>query len=135
MNLRFAAEKKVVETMSAEKGHEVMDRSAALERLGGDADLLADIAGLFLQEHVSILHQIHAARAAGNFLELERCAHNLKGGVANFAAREAWDAAFALECVARAGDLAGVGATLERLERELVRLRPALVVLASGDVP
>ena len=113
-----------------------LDRVTALERIGGDAALLAEIAHLFLQEYPDLLSQIRLAQATGNAQQLERAAHSLKGSVANFGADGAVQAALAVEKLGRAGDVAAASEAIARLESELSRLRPELEELArSGQGP
>ena len=103
-----------------------LDRKEALARVGGDAQLLGEIAGLFLQDLPRGLGEIRKAVAARDALAIERHAHALKGSVSNFGAQEASDAAQELETKARAGSLAGIDESLANLERALDLLRPEL---------
>jgi hypothetical protein len=59
----------------------------------------------------------------------------LKGAVANFAARSAYEAAFRLEKMARSGDLSGAPEAEAALAREIERLRPALMALGEQAAP
>jgi HPt (histidine-containing phosphotransfer) domain-containing protein len=110
---------------------EVMDLGAALDRVGGDAVLLAEIAKLFLQEYPTQVAAIQAAVAAGNAPELERAAHSLKGSVANFAAPAVVDAARALEELGRERRLDSAAQLTAVLERRLEQLRVPLAQLAA----
>ena len=107
------------------------DRAAALDRVGGDAVLLAEIAKLFLEEYPTQLAAIRAAVAAGNAPELERAAHSLKGSVANFAAPAVVEAARMLEQIAREARLETAGELAAVLEQQLEQLRVPLVQLAA----
>jgi HPt (histidine-containing phosphotransfer) domain-containing protein len=109
-----------------------LDRAAALERIGGDAALLAEVAGLFLQEYPVLLAQIHSAHTSGNAQQMERAAHSLKGSVATFGAARAAHAAFAVERLGRAGELAAADDAITQLEAELARVRPELEELARS---
>ena len=83
--------------MSEQIQEQLLDRANALARVGGDLDLLKEIAALFLDEYPRELDEIRTALASGDAHTLERSAHGLKGAVANFGARPAVDAAFQLE--------------------------------------
>ena len=112
--------------MSRHLQEQVLDRATALARVGGDLDLLKEIAGLFLDEYPRALDEIHRALAAGDAKMIERSAHGLKGSVANFGARAAVDAAFQLEQFGRAHKLEQVPITLAALERALACLHTEL---------
>ncbi len=108
--------------MSGQLQEQVLERATALARVGGDLDLLKEIAALFLDEYPRELDEIHKALAAGDAQTLERSAHGLKGSVANFGARAAVDAAFQLEQLGKAGKLDQAPPALAALERTLACL-------------
>lgn len=96
-----------------------IDRSAALELVGEDEELLAELAGLFLETLPEYLTQLREALAKAESHPLERAAHALKGSVGNFCARGAAEAAFRLEQIGRSGDLSRAADALAALESEL----------------
>jgi len=104
----------------------LLDKSVALSRVGGDAELLKEIALLFLDDYPKSLSELHLAVASGDARRLERAAHGLKGSVSNFGARPAVDAAMELETMGRAQKLAEVEQVLNTLELALAALRPEL---------
>jgi two-component system sensor histidine kinase/response regulator len=108
--------------MSEQLQEQVLDRAAALSRVGGDLELLKEIAELFLNEYPRELAEIRQALATGDALMLERSAHGLKGSVANFGARSAVDSAFQLEQLGKAGKLDQAPGALAELERALAHL-------------
>lgn len=55
----------------------------AYRRLGKNAELLAEIAAILVEDTPTLLEQIHAAVRAGNFAEVAAASHSLKGLVAN----------------------------------------------------
>jgi two-component system, sensor histidine kinase and response regulator len=112
--------------MSGQLQEQVFDRATALARVGGDLELLKEIAALFLDEYPRALDEIHKALATGDALTLERSAHGLKGSVANFGAGGAVDAAFQLEQLGRAHKLDQVPPSLAALERTLACLHAEL---------
>jgi two-component system, sensor histidine kinase and response regulator len=100
-----------------------LDREVALARVGGDPDLLKEIAVLFLENYRGWLGELREAADTGNADAVERTAHGLKGSVANFGARDAVEAAFKLETLGRAHDLTGVPESMTALEAALETLR------------
>jgi two-component system sensor histidine kinase/response regulator len=101
----------------------VFDREVALSRVGGDAELLKEIAVLFLDDYPKSLNDLHAAAKIGDAKGVERSAHGLKGSVSNFGARPAVDAALQLETMGRAQKLVEVEQVLHTLELALAVLR------------
>ncbi len=103
-----------------------LDRDVALSRVGGDAELLTEIATLFLSEYPKILADLRDAVVRGDAKAVERSAHGLKGSVSTFGANTASDAALMLESMGRAQQLAEVTHVLSTLELALAALRPEL---------
>src|ERR1044071_5759624 len=95
----------------------LINREAALDRVGGDEELLAEIARLFLEDYPRMVADIRDAIAAGDALGLEHAAHSLKGSVANFSADPARDAAFELEKIGRSKNLSLARAAFERFQQ------------------
>jgi two-component system, sensor histidine kinase and response regulator len=100
-----------------------LDREVALTRVGGDAELLKEIAELFLENYQAWLAELREAGASGDAGAVERTAHGLKGSVANFGARDAVDAALKLEHLGRNHDLSAMPESLAALEAALETLR------------
>lgn len=93
-----------------------IDETAALARVDGDADLLAEIIELFLQDAGLLLDEVRQAVAGGDAAQVMRTAHRLKGSAATLGAVRAADAALALETLGRTGHLAGAPSALVELE-------------------
>jgi len=108
-----------------------LNRAVALERLGGDEELLREIAGLFLEDTQELVEEIRRAAYARDAAALQRAAHTLKGSVGNFGAEGTFEAAYQLEKMGRSGDLTGVEDAVLRLGAELDRLTPALTAIRS----
>jgi len=111
----------VVDTSEA-----VFDKELALSRVGGDVELLKEIAILFLDDYPKSLIELRAAVQSRDAKRVERSAHGLKGSVSNFGARPAVDAALQLETMGRAQKLVEVEQVLRTLELALAALRPEL---------
>jgi two-component system sensor histidine kinase/response regulator len=105
--------------MNAQAPENVLDLQLALARVGGDKELLREIAVLFIEECPRALAGIQEAIAAGDAVKLENTAHALKGSVANFGARDAVEAAFRLEQMGRAHEMGEAEGILPKLESAL----------------
>ena len=103
-----------------------LDREVALTRVGGDAELLKEIAVLFLDNYQDWVSELRQAGASGDADAVEKTAHGLKGSVANFGARDAVAASVELENLGRTGNLAGMQKSLASLEAALETLRADL---------
>ena len=112
--------------MSVPEGCPALDRSLALSRVGGDAELLKEIAQLFIDEYPRVMDELRDAISRGDAKGVERTAHGLKGSVSNFGAITAVDAARTLETMGRAQQLAEVTQVIRTLELALAALRPEL---------
>ncbi|MCE2450123.1 MAG: response regulator [Candidatus Latescibacteria bacterium] len=99
---------------------------AALERVGGDEDMLRDLAEMFFAECPKLMQQIREHIAGANGPELRRAAHTLKGSAHVFGAEAAAEAAHRLEEIGREEAFADAEEALALLEDEVARLLPAL---------
>jgi signal transduction histidine kinase/DNA-binding response OmpR family regulator len=113
---------------------DVLDRTAALAQMDGDAHLLAEMAGLLLQDCPRQLSAIRTAVANEDSKLVERTAHKLKGSLGIFGAKEGFEAALCLETMAAGGDLTRAQETLGVLEEALKRLTPVLEGIAGQAV-
>jgi two-component system sensor histidine kinase/response regulator len=106
-----------------------IDRDLALSRVGGDTELLTEIAVLFLDDYPKLVGELRIASAHGDARGVERAAHSLKGSVSNFGASAVVEAAWALESMGRAQELSKVESGIRTLELALEALRPELQAL------
>lgn len=120
------------------------DVGAALEAMGGDAELFAEVAQVLADEAPRQLSRLEAALAAGDLATAFREAHTLKGSLGSFAALTAQAAAAALEAAARDGRRDDCRALYDRLAAAtgaaLAALRPysapaAVSASAARSVP
>ncbi len=111
----------------------VLDRAALLARLGGNAEVLRQIVGLFRDECPRLLGAVRAALAGADARGLGRAAHTLKGMTVSLAAPAAAAAAQRLETLARDGALAEAPGACADLERELARLQADLTELERHE--
>jgi HPt (histidine-containing phosphotransfer) domain-containing protein len=117
---------RVKPVLESDTSEAIFDKEVALSRVGGDAELLKEIAILFLDDYPKSLIELRQAVDARDPKRVERSAHGLKGSVSNFGARPAVDAAFQLEIMGRAQQLVEVEQVLLTLELALAALRPEL---------
>jgi two-component system sensor kinase len=105
----------------------ILDWDAAVSRIGGRADLLKQMAGLFLtKECDKLLEDIRQAIAQADAVKLRRVAHALKGSANCFAAGPAATAALTLEMMGKDGNLKSAADAFAVLEMEIERLKAAL---------
>ena len=102
------------------------DRGQALSRASGDPILLAELAGLFLDESPGTFEAIRSALAVSDGRCVERLAHRLKGSLLTLAAPRAARMAAELETLARERQLSACASVLTELDEELRRLVPEL---------
>jgi HPt (histidine-containing phosphotransfer) domain-containing protein len=110
-----------------------LNRALALERVGGDEDLLREIAGLFLEDYPSLIRMIQQALAESDAHNLERAAHSLKGSIANFGSDAAYQAALDLEQIGRSNKLDGAADAYARLADVMSHVCPELEALSAGS--
>ena len=115
--------------MSTPLVYPAIDRELALVRVGGDAELLREIAQLFLDDYPKVLADLRAAVECSDPRRVERAAHGLKGSVSHFGARAAVEAARTIEDLGRTGQLTDISRVVQELEQALEGLRPELEAL------
>jgi signal transduction histidine kinase/DNA-binding response OmpR family regulator len=97
-------------------------------RLGGDEELMTEVAEMFLADCPARLADIKAAVASGNAAAIRTAAHALKGAAGNLSAIPVAECSAALETMAAEGavDPIAADAAYTRLEAESTRLFAAL---------
>lgn len=110
-----------------------LDYSAALARVGGDVDLLKELAGMFLEEYPKLLEEIRRGLSEQNAAAACNAAHQLKGLLAQFGAETARQAAYAVEQPARQSDLATTRQNFQLLEEAMRRVHPDLAQMAGTE--
>jgi HPt (histidine-containing phosphotransfer) domain-containing protein len=117
--------------METQRHLAILDRTTALIRVGGDYELLSEMAQLFLNEFPKSLDELRAAVRARDPCRVERSAHSLKGSIGNFGAEAAFEAALRLEIAGRRGEMHSVDRLLTDLEEALRDLKPELMNLSG----
>jgi two-component system, sensor histidine kinase and response regulator len=123
---RSRSRQKTKEIITPDPTLPVFDKDEALHRVGGEADVLADLVTLFSQECPKQIDRIEQAHKEGDLPGVARAAHALKSSVAIFAAPAAHAAALRLETMGRDGDASEFPAAWASLHREIERLKAAL---------
>jgi signal transduction histidine kinase/DNA-binding response OmpR family regulator len=108
-----------------------VDLAEALDRVGGDRDLLREVAATFLGQYPAWLAAIRSAVDRRDGVALRDAAHPLRGSLGLFGAKAAVEAASRLETIGRAGKLDDGQGALAELERVMTRVVPALQALGQ----
>ena len=105
-----------------------IDRASVLTRLDGDADLLAEVCAIFVEEAPALLSTLQAAIEAKDSRSIERAAHALKSCVGQLGADEAFATAQRIEHAAAEGDIADAATYLALVKKvqALVDALPSL---------
>jgi CheY-like chemotaxis protein len=109
-----------------------IDRGDLLQRLGGDAALVCEVARLFVEDCPSRIEAIGAAVAARDAERLRTSAHALKGAAGNLSARALADAALTLERMGGDQQLDGVDAAWQTVQDEAAHAVDALRALIGA---
>ena len=105
----------------------ILDPQIALDRVGGDNEILVSLLDLFASELPSIMKALRDAAGSQAGPALNRIAHRLRGSASVFGAEAAAEAALRLETIAGEGMVEDIPAAQAQLEKEIARLEPALV--------
>jgi PAS domain S-box-containing protein len=120
-NLQSSRQKPVFETKPNQKS--VFDRSAFLERLDGDEELMEEIVQVFMADFPNQLALLKDAISQDNAYALERQAHAMRGAAANIEAKSLKSIAFEIETAGNSKDMSRADSLIEKLEREFEELK------------
>lgn len=112
--------------MAANDLAEIWRRDEALDRVGGDENLLQELCQIFLSSYPGVMEKLREAVMVGNPLGVQQAAHSLKGELSYLSAMQATNIARSMEDMGRAGDLSSAVSSLNALEQSLALLRLAL---------
>ena len=115
-----------LEPMSAETV--VLDLDAALKRLGGDRNILVELAKMFAEDSPGLLDAIEQGIQQGRCSEAGRAAHSLRGLAANFSAARLMFRLRELEAALSQGERESSLTVMGAAREELRRLQDALNV-------
>ena len=108
------------------------NKTEALDRIGGDEELLQELCQIFLEESPKLMQKLQLAIAAGDSDGVTRAAHSIKGEASYLGAGGSSQAARELEEMGRCKDLSRASETLAVLEREVAGLHHHLRELAGA---
>jgi HPt (histidine-containing phosphotransfer) domain-containing protein len=112
--------------MMSDSATTVYDKNQALERLGGDAALFAEMAGMFVAESETYCQALESALASADAAALRREAHTVKSLLATFSYEAGRQLALRLEQLAASGSLEGAAALSSEVVAAVRRLHAAL---------
>ncbi|MCI0354475.1 MAG: response regulator [Acidobacteria bacterium] len=131
-----AADRKPARAMEPAREGVALDFEDVLDRLGGDQELLRELAELFLKNSPKTLATLRTGVETGSAKNVQAAAHSLKGTLGHLAARDAVATAEELESRGREGNLEGAEDLLIRLERQMGETRRQLAAfLRDGKRP
>ena len=96
-----------------------------------DEEMLQDIVGAFLRDHIAQVAHLRAALHSGDQATALRTAHTMKGLLLTLAAQDAAEVALTIEHAVRAGELANAAGLLPLFDAQLARLLPELRALQN----
>lgn len=105
---------------------EVLNISEALVLVGGNRELLCEVARIFLDQYPQLLEDIRQALSRSDYASLGVAAHTLAASAGQLGGHRAFAAAKNLERISGEADMLQALAALADLERELQALRSAI---------
>jgi HPt (histidine-containing phosphotransfer) domain-containing protein len=109
----------------------IFDLDDALEKVGGDKEILQEILEVFSETYPDQLKELKNAIDNGDAPIVERAAHTLKGSVGTFSAKKSLETAFLLETMGHDGNLQEAAEIYSRLAQEVEELDAALKATLS----
>jgi len=103
-------------------GPQPMDIEKALERLGGDRELLDRVIATFLKTFPQLVADLRSAHTQRDPRRVQGAAHSLKGSAATVAAEQVRSLAERLEQIGASGTLDGADRLLAELDAHLTRI-------------
>ncbi|WP_161604517.1 hybrid sensor histidine kinase/response regulator [Roseiconus nitratireducens] len=103
------------------------DRAAALEFMGGDEALFADVVQAFCEEYPILLSQIRDGLQQGDDKLLRRAAHTLKSNARTLGASQIFETSQRLEAFAAEADMKAAASLVPELEASLPILERSLL--------
>jgi len=94
-----------------------LDVPGALRRVGGDRELLVRIIDFVVEDSPQFVRRMETALESGEYSEVERAAHSLKGLVSNLHCAAVQEKALEIEGFAHVGNRTGIASALEVLGR------------------
>lgn len=108
------------------------DQDRALDAVGGDAQFLNELAGIFCAASPSLLKSLEESIAARASYETADAAHLMWSSARNFSVPEVEEAALAVEQMARRKKFDGIRGAFDELRQEIGQLTEALAKFRNG---
>ena len=108
------------------KKNRIFDKDEILERFDGEKEFLAELVEIFINDFPAQFSEIQKAVDNRNGKDLEKSAHKLKGAIANFAEKAAFEAALKIEMMGKENRLEEVEEAYNTLVKEVEYLVNAL---------
>jgi two-component system, sensor histidine kinase and response regulator len=108
----------------------MVDLDALMDRVDGDRELLKEMVVVFLEGSGSNMETFRSALESRDLPRLAASAHALKGCVANFSTRGAFETVSSLEALAKHGDVEAAREQYAQLSRQVEQLCGELSKLA-----
>jgi HPt (histidine-containing phosphotransfer) domain-containing protein len=106
-----------------------LDLAQLKSNMDDDEEMLQDIVGAFLRDHIAQLAHLRTALHTGDQPTALRAAHTMKGLLLTLAAQDAADVALTIEHAIRSSELATAAGLLPLFDSQLARLLPELQAL------
>ncbi len=106
--------------------NDIFDPKSVLSELGGEKELLKEMAEIFLSIYPEDMGLIRNALEKNDFELIRSSAHRMKGSVANFGKNRAFLSAKNLEDAARSNDMVEIKRSYDDLQRNVMDLELAL---------
>lgn len=103
-----------------------INRTEALERIGGDPDFLKELLGIYEEEFLLRIKELRRVVNGKEFTAIRELGHSLKGSSANLSLPGLQQAALGLETAGQAQDIEQARSALTSLEKEFERLKKFL---------
>ncbi len=104
----------------------VFDYDDFLERMDGDAELLKEVIGIFLEDAPNLLSALGSAVRTGDAEAMEKAAHTLKGAAANISAKKLQQSAHIMQETIKKGRMAPIEKLFMEMETHYELLDRAL---------
>ncbi|HLW98146.1 MAG TPA: Hpt domain-containing protein [Candidatus Acidoferrales bacterium] len=108
------------------------DQDRALDAVGGDAQFLSELAGIFCAASSTLLKSLEESIAARASHETADTAHLMWSSARSFSVPEVEEAALAVEQMARRKKFDGIRSAFDELRQEIVQLTEALAKFRNG---
>jgi HPt (histidine-containing phosphotransfer) domain-containing protein len=111
----------------------IIDEEVALARMGGDKQLLSQLAEFFLADAPALLRDLEIALVAQHADAVHHAAHSLKGLGSNFDAAGLVSTARQIEVLSAHGDLAACQSLSDQLREEHEQVIAALKAMLERN--